>query len=42
MDINSFIVYAKTDDICKDFAEDVETRFDTSIMDYTDHCLKEK
>ena len=27
---NSFIVYIKTDDIYKDIAEDVETRFDTS------------
>ena len=30
MDINSFIVYIKTDDIYKDIAEDVETRFDIS------------
>ena len=30
MDINSFIVYIKTDDIYKDIGEDVETRFDTS------------
>ena len=30
MDTNSFIVYIKTDDICKEIAEDVETRFDTS------------
>ena len=30
MDTNSFIVYVKTDDIYKDIAEDVETRFDTS------------
>ena len=29
MDTNSFIVYIKTDDIYKDIAEDVETRFDT-------------
>ena len=27
---NSFIVYERTDDIYKDMAEDVETRFDTS------------
>ena len=27
---DSFIVYIKTDDIYKDIAEDVETRFDTS------------
>ena len=30
MDTDSFIVYIKTDDISKDIAEDVETRFDTS------------
>ena len=30
MDINSFILYIKTDDIYKDIAEDVETRFDIS------------
>ena len=30
MDTNSFIVYIKTDDIYKDIAEDVETRFHTS------------
>ena len=30
MDSNSFIVYIKTDNIYKDIAEDVETRFDSS------------
>ena len=30
MDTDGFIVYLKTDDIYKDIAEDVETRFDTS------------
>ena len=30
MDAGSFIVYVKTNDIYKDIAEDVETRFDTS------------
>ena len=30
LDTNSLIVYVKTDSICKDIAEDVETRFDTS------------
>ena len=30
MDTDSVIVYIKTDDIYKDIAEDVETRFDTS------------
>ena len=27
---NSIIVHVKTDDICKDIAEDIETRFDNS------------
>ena len=30
MDTDSFIVYIKADDIYKDFAEDIETRFDTN------------
>ena len=30
MDTGSFIVFIETDDIYKDIAEDVETRFDTS------------
>ena len=30
MDADSFSVHIKTEDICKDIAEDVETRFDTS------------
>ena len=30
MDTESFIVYIKTDDIYKDIAGNVETRFDTS------------
>ena len=30
MDTDSFIVYTKTTHICKDIAEDLETRFDTS------------
>ena len=30
MGIGSFIVYIKTDDIYKDIAKDVETRFDNS------------
>ena len=30
MDTDSFIVYINTDDIYKDIAKDVETRFDTS------------
>ena len=30
MGTDSFIIHVKTDDIYKDIAEDVETRFDTS------------
>ena len=30
MDTDSFIVHVKTDDIYKDIAEDVQTKFDTS------------
>ena len=30
MDTDGFIAYIKTDDIQKDIAENVETRFDTS------------
>ena len=33
MDTGIFIVYIKTDDIYKDIAEDVETRFDASNYD---------
>ena len=37
MDTDSFIVYINTDDIYKDIAKDVETRFDTSkyLLDRT-------
>ena len=30
MDKNSFVVHVKTDDICKDIAEDLQTTFDTT------------
>ena len=30
IDTDSFVIYIKTDDIYKDIAEDVETRFNTS------------
>ena len=33
MNTDSCIVYIKTDDICKDITEDVETRFYTSIYE---------
>ena len=39
---NNFIVYIKTDNIYKDILQNVETRFDTQIMNLIDHCLKEK
>ena len=42
MDTDIFIVHVKKYDICKDIAEDVETRFDTSYFEMTDHYLKEK
>ena len=32
MDTHSFIAHVKTNDIYKDIAEDVETRFDTSMI----------
>ena len=41
MDTYSFIVYIKTDDIYKDIAENVETRFDTSNFEI-DRRLPEK
>ena len=28
---DSFIVYTKADDVCKDIGEDVETRFDRPL-----------
>ena len=42
MDTDSFIVFIKTDDIYKDFAEDVETRFDTSHYELDRPLPKEK
>ena len=46
MDTNNFIVYAKADDIYKDIAEDVETRFDSSNYElecnYIDRPLPKK
>ena len=36
MDTDSFVVYIKADDIYKDIAEDVETRFGTS--NYESEC----
>ena len=42
MDTDSFIVYIKIDDIYKDVAEDVETRFDTSNFEIDRPLPKEK
>ena len=40
MDMNSFIVYIRADDIFKDIVGDVEIRFDTSNQ--MDYCIKKK
>ena len=42
MDTDSFIVYIKADDIYKDTAEDVETRFDSSNYELDRPLPKEK
>ena len=42
MDTYSFIVYIKIDDIYKDIAEDVETRFVTSIYELDRPLPKDK
>ena len=42
MDTDGFIVYIKTDDIYKDIAEDIETKFDTSSYDIDRTLLKGK
>ena len=42
MDTDSLIVCIKTDDIYRDIAEDVETRFETSNCDLDRPSLKEK
>ena len=42
MDTDSFVVHVKTDDIYKDIAEDVETRFDTSNLELDRPLLKGK
>ena len=42
MDTDRFIVYVKTDDIYKDIAEDVETRFGTSNYELDWQLPKEK
>ena len=42
IDTDTFIVYIKTDDIYKDIAEDVETRFDTLNYELERPLLKGK
>ena len=42
MDTGSFIVYIIAGDICKDIAEDVETRFDTLSYELVRLLLKRK
>ena len=42
MDIDSIMVYTKTDGISKDIAEAVETRIDTSNYELNRPLLKEK
>ena len=42
MDTDSFIIYIKMDDIYKDIAEDVETRFDTSKYELDRSLSKSK
>ena len=42
MDTDSFIVHVKTDDICKDIAKDVGTRFDTSNFEIDRPLPKER
>ena len=42
MDTDNFMVYIKTDDIYKDIAEDVETRFDTSNYEFNRPLSKVK
>ena len=42
MDISSLIVYVKAEDVYKNIAEDVETRFETSTIDLGRPLPKEK
>ena len=42
METDSFIVYIKTDDIYKNIAKDVETRFDTSNYELDSPLTKGK
>ena len=42
MNTDSFTDFMKTDDVSKDIAENIETRFDSSIIISIDYCLKDK
>ena len=42
MDVDSFILYAKTNDIYEDISEDIETRFDTTNFELYRALPKEK
>ena len=42
MDIDGFIIYIKANDIYKDIAEEVETRFDNSNCELDRPLPKEK
>ena len=42
MNIDSFIIHVKTDDICKGIAKDVKTRFNTSNIETDRSLSKEK
>ena len=42
MGTDSFIMHIKTEDFYKDITNDVEKRFDTSIMKSIDHYLQER
>ena len=42
MDTDNFIVYIKTEDIYSDIAKDVETRFDTSLLQANQTTTKRK
>ena len=42
MDTDSFIIHEKIDDILKDIAEDIETRFDASKFEIDRSLLKGK
>ena len=42
MHTDSFIVHVKTGGIYNDIAEDVEQDLTLQILNYKDHCLKDK